>query len=455
MSRSVSKKLVIVGDSVNGKTSLLETVASGTFPVFRMGLFEIQILTAGWTKDGAELELALWDTAGQDDYDHIRPLSYPDTDVLLVTFDISNTDSLESVEEKWAPEVNHFCPHAPIVLVGTKVDLRGEDARDCVTNAQGKAVATAIGAVDYVECSALHNRGVKEVFECASRNIIGVAVAQWPREWPHLILAPPYNECEVYLRQGPALNVAKFASWFGAANPQPSGDKTLAGDTLHLRGWEDAWASPGANLADALVHENPTTLQGVYGDELEPVALNTTTMELPPVVLFRPLTAVGVEIVGLGGGGAPAITLSVRLAVEEGTVGYARRKIEVLAGVGDGGNTHAGRLWLVGGDGGTGKRKLRRSGDGELLQAAGVTATAAGGTRGVSLLYERHRTWKGAFAFAPKYEPLGGGAAVCRGSVGTPATLAVSAPTKQRFEEWFPSAAGNDLPNQMIPSAVI
>ena len=67
-----------------------------------------------------QVELALWDTAGQEDYDRLRPLSYPDTDVILMCFSIDSPDSLENIPEKWTPEVKHFCPLVPIILVGNK-----------------------------------------------------------------------------------------------------------------------------------------------------------------------------------------------------------------------------------------------------------------------------------------------------------------------------------------------
>ena len=68
------------------------------------------------------------DTAGQEDYDRLRPLSYPDTDVILMCFSVDSPDSLENIPEKWTPEVKHFCPNVPIILVGNKKDLRNDPA---------------------------------------------------------------------------------------------------------------------------------------------------------------------------------------------------------------------------------------------------------------------------------------------------------------------------------------
>src|ERR1700734_1913330 len=93
--------------------------------------------------DGKHVELALWDTAGQEDYDRLRPLSYPDSHVILICFALDSPDTLDNVQEKvrfrslvilvlfydsthpqWISEVHHFCPGLPVVLVGCKKDLR-------------------------------------------------------------------------------------------------------------------------------------------------------------------------------------------------------------------------------------------------------------------------------------------------------------------------------------------
>lgn len=126
----------------------------------------------------SKVELALWDTAGQEDYDRLRPLSYPDTDVILMCFSIDSPDSLENIPEKWTPEVRHFCPNVPIILVGNKKDLRTDETtkrelmklkQEPVRPEEGKAMADKIGAFAYLECSAKSKEGVRQVFEMATR----------------------------------------------------------------------------------------------------------------------------------------------------------------------------------------------------------------------------------------------------------------------------------------------
>ncbi|KAK1839973.1 rho gtpase rho1 [Colletotrichum chrysophilum] len=119
----IRRKLVIVGDGACGKTCLLIVFSKGTFPeVYVPTVFENYV--ADVEVDGKHVELALWDTAGQEDYDRLRPLSYPDSHVILICFAVDSPDSLDNVQEKWISEVLHFCQGLPIILVGCKKDLR-------------------------------------------------------------------------------------------------------------------------------------------------------------------------------------------------------------------------------------------------------------------------------------------------------------------------------------------
>ena len=76
--------------------------------------------------DGKPINLGLWDTAGPEDYDRLRPLSYPQTDVFLICVSVANRKSLLNLETKWVPEITHHCPTAPFFVVCTKIDLRAD-----------------------------------------------------------------------------------------------------------------------------------------------------------------------------------------------------------------------------------------------------------------------------------------------------------------------------------------
>ncbi|CAI0648173.1 unnamed protein product [Colletotrichum noveboracense] len=201
----IRRKLVIVGDGAcasiinhrriaDGKpqndapllfASTLVIIALTSSSVFSKGTFpEVYVPTvfenyvADVEVDGKHVELALWDTAGQEDYDRLRPLSYPDSHVILICFAVDSPDSLDNVQEKWISEVLHFCQGLPIILVGCKKDLRYDSktieelrktSQKPVSPEEGEEVRKKIGAYKYLECSAKTNEGVREVFEHATR----------------------------------------------------------------------------------------------------------------------------------------------------------------------------------------------------------------------------------------------------------------------------------------------
>lgn len=119
-----------------------------------------------------------WDTLGQDDYDRLRPLSYPDTHIFLLCFSTVNPASFDHVITKWVPEIQHHNPSTPFMLVGTKIDLRqdGETLQQLTSNHlspitydQGNDCANRVGAYAYYECSAKTQRGLKRLFDEAAR----------------------------------------------------------------------------------------------------------------------------------------------------------------------------------------------------------------------------------------------------------------------------------------------
>src|SRR4051812_20855559 len=120
-----SIKLVIVGDGAVGKTCMLISYTTNAFPPdYVPTVFDNYASNA--MVDGKVVTVSLWDTAGQEDYDKLRPLSYPKTDVFLVCFGIDSKASFENVRNRRFPEVQKYAPGVPLVLVGTKSDLRND-----------------------------------------------------------------------------------------------------------------------------------------------------------------------------------------------------------------------------------------------------------------------------------------------------------------------------------------
>lgn len=209
---------MILGDGACGKTSLLNVFTRGYFPqVYEPTVFENYVHDI--FVDGQAMQLSLWDTAGQEEFDRLRSLSYSDTHTIMLCFSVDSRDSLENVQTKWVSEIVDHCEGVKLVLVALKCDLRsledstgsnsstqgtgsntqakisnnadnsGENVtndgsgksstgnlnkakpppKKLITYEEGLEVAKKIGALRYLECSAKKNRGVNEAFTEAAR----------------------------------------------------------------------------------------------------------------------------------------------------------------------------------------------------------------------------------------------------------------------------------------------
>ncbi|GMK56900.1 hypothetical protein CspeluHIS016_0307400 [Cutaneotrichosporon spelunceum] len=200
MLKPIPRKLVVVGDGGCGKSSLLTVFTRGVFPTaYEPTVFEnyVEVVQV----EGQLVELSLWDTAGQEDFDRLRTLSYLDTHVVLICFSVDDLVSLENVEAKWAPEVNSQCPGVKIVLTALKCDLRqdrgsgshvpGRRMRgaQAVSFDEGLEVARRLKASRYLECSSKRNRGVREaIHEAALLSLTTRARGTPPRTGRCIIL---------------------------------------------------------------------------------------------------------------------------------------------------------------------------------------------------------------------------------------------------------------------------
>lgn len=179
-------KVTAIGDSGVGKTCMLMTYATKTFPDSESApqLYENSTLKAGRSNSfevpislqfqGVTYQLGLTDTIGGDEYRQLRGIFTAGTDVFVVCFSVTEPETLENVKQSWVTEIKLLSPKASFVLVGTKTDLR-EDSDTIsklkekntkpVSIQDGIKTAKSLGAKTYVECSALNMVGLKEVFE--------------------------------------------------------------------------------------------------------------------------------------------------------------------------------------------------------------------------------------------------------------------------------------------------
>ncbi|KAI8065676.1 hypothetical protein BC940DRAFT_304008 [Gongronella butleri] len=167
-------KLVIVGDGNVGKTGLVRCFVTKKLAVdgeYTATIFDSHVMDVKW--QNKHVEYLLWDTAGQEEYDRLRLLAYPDSDVIMVCFSVGDPETLDNVLELWLPEINRHCRGIPFILAGCKSDLRADKAtidtlaaqeKSPITYREGFQVAQDIGAVGYVETSAKLGLNVEAAF---------------------------------------------------------------------------------------------------------------------------------------------------------------------------------------------------------------------------------------------------------------------------------------------------
>lgn len=153
-------KCVVVGDGAVGKSSMLTMYTKNIFDEsYTPTIFEnYQTLICAKNK---YYSLSLWDTAGQSDFDRLRNLSYPDTDVFLICYDTNNKDSFYNLTSQWLPEIKHYCPDVPCLLVGLKSDLSG----GVIKKEEVDRVSTEEKFVGNYLCSAKTKNGIKDLFD--------------------------------------------------------------------------------------------------------------------------------------------------------------------------------------------------------------------------------------------------------------------------------------------------
>ncbi|VDM07798.1 unnamed protein product [Wuchereria bancrofti] len=167
-------KCVLVGDAAVGKTSLIVSYTTNGYPKqYTPTAFDNYSVLV--RVDNQPIRLQLCDTAGKAGFDSLRPFTYPDTDVFLLCFSVMLPGTLRSITDHWIPEINKTVPNAPVILVGTQSDLRAnvglvidlcKNGEQPVSESKARMLSDDL-CTDYLECSALTQHNLKEVFDAA------------------------------------------------------------------------------------------------------------------------------------------------------------------------------------------------------------------------------------------------------------------------------------------------
>jgi len=157
-------RCVVIGDAAVGKTTLLNalTVNEGSSNKEVSTAYQ-EFHKKVTLADDDIIDLLLIDTVGEEPNDKKLPLLYSNANVFLLCFSVISPSSMYSITEKWLPEIKKNAARAPLVLVGTKVDLRydknivkrlAERELEPITEKQGIQLQKQIGARDYFEVTA-------------------------------------------------------------------------------------------------------------------------------------------------------------------------------------------------------------------------------------------------------------------------------------------------------------
>ena len=170
-------RVVLVGDAACGKTALAVIFSQNLFIDYYCPTKYVEDFSSEINTRKGIRNLTILDTSSG--HEAVRSLAYECSDVVVICFDLTDSETLESIESKWVPELTKNCPGLPFIIAGCKRDNLCDGLEGCVCGGSccdlGEAELTALlsrtGASAYIDCSALTGENVKAVFgvaaECA------------------------------------------------------------------------------------------------------------------------------------------------------------------------------------------------------------------------------------------------------------------------------------------------
>ncbi|KAM0676900.1 hypothetical protein BDAP_002491 [Binucleata daphniae] len=159
-----ARKIMLVGEGATGKTCMLEVYKSNKFPTEYIPTV-VDNFRVSLVINDQKISLAIWDSSGQENYSAVRAITYSETEVVIICYAIDDINSFKFAQTKWYTEVRNYIPEAAIVLVGLKSDLRDTmKNEELVKIEEMQRMEREMNAIFSLECSAIKNENVKEVF---------------------------------------------------------------------------------------------------------------------------------------------------------------------------------------------------------------------------------------------------------------------------------------------------
>ena len=161
-------KILLLGDGAVGKTALVHRFVHGKFQKAYLMTIGMEPYSRYETIDGQKICYSLWDIAGQDRFKVMRGMFFRGAMGSLVTFDLTRRPSFENTVN-WISEAKQESPDQIFILVGNKNDL--EDMREIPTE-EAQKTANELGAIKYIETSALTGENVAEAFKTIGQQLL-------------------------------------------------------------------------------------------------------------------------------------------------------------------------------------------------------------------------------------------------------------------------------------------
>ena len=165
---SVTFKILTIGESGVGKTSILRRFVENKFLKTHLATIGIDFKTKNLNIDNQDIKLKIWDTAGQERFRNITTQYYKGADGIVLVYDVTDEASYEKIRE-WMEQIlsNTQKEEIGLVPLGNKCDMEPRN----VTEEQGNKMAGELG-INYFETSALSGQGINDAFEQLTRDIM-------------------------------------------------------------------------------------------------------------------------------------------------------------------------------------------------------------------------------------------------------------------------------------------